>query len=402
MAPSAGQLRVGQAFVEMGIDKAYLEASIAESEGRLKKMAAEIGKTAGGAAGKGGLTGFLGGGLVEGGAGVFLGVRGLGHVLDAIAVGARALRGDWKGLSDAFYHLPLAESADRAVRAIAGLETREQQAAAATAELQQALDALKGSMTLGAVTAGLNLNTVLLGLDPRGKALAQIDALVAKKSMEIQTTVLLPGREGETKEALDALVAWRERAIADVEDRALGIDAEHVNARAMAWREKIGALQQQLAAMTQTPGEAAHDAAILGGATVEQADAFAELTEQIEKATKAEKEFLDLIGLEGEIVNRGYKELIDANETAGKEIGDQLRAAGNLTDLWHREHDTNAGFQAVTELQRQVMIAGASTTRDPTIEELKELNDRERAKAERDERYQRTVVAALGQIGKPQ
>lgn len=69
-------------------------------------------------------------------------------------------------------------------------------------------------------------------------------------------------------------------------------------------------------------------------------------------------------------MKEGQAEL-DATDAGIKQ---QLQAAGNLVAQWHRENDRNAGFQAVTELQRQVMIAGASSTLEPTQEELLKLN----------------------------
>jgi hypothetical protein len=167
------------------------------------------------------------------GAGMWLGVRGISRALDVITVTARAARGEWEDMIKAFYGLPLANQADDAVRAIAGIETRANLAAKATEKLRDELAALGGSVALGDLSRGLGFKTALLEADAAGKALLEIDKTVAEASAKIQTTVLPPGREGEREDAMRALTGWREKAVFQVH-----WDAETAKAKATVERQK--------------------------------------------------------------------------------------------------------------------------------------------------------------------
>jgi hypothetical protein len=330
MAPSASQLRVGQTFVEMGIDQAFLAAECEKAKAQVAKMAGQLGPAATSAASSGNLhetyiTGAIRVGtltrLVAGGA-------------ELLAASIQIGQGDWDALHETMKTMPLG-----------------------VGEAHKAFLALREVLT-GAGAAAEAFGKKMAALDTRMTALG---------------------------------------ALAKIRDELAGHGIEPRRAAIFAAADKLPegrahiAVQRALVELDKKEAQERADA---------QLDIYKK--ELAERTALRERSELDLIHIEGEIVERGYKELLDANEAAGKEMAQQLQAAGNLEDLWRNEHKSNAAFQSVTELQRQVMIAGAGTTRDPTIEELKELNAKETAKAERADRWHREIVTALGQIGKPQ
>jgi hypothetical protein len=438
MAPSASQLRVGQAFVEMGIDQAFLAAECEKAKAQVAKMAGQLGPAATSAATSGSLQERYITGAIRVGAVTRLATGGI----EAITAAIRISQGDWDAVHETMARMPLGvggfhtallalkeaytgagaaaerfkASVERSIQFQAGIQSlRDLSKTVETHIAVMRAGHFEGQELQAAADAQAAREKIMRDAEKTGLLTRNVPTFVAAPWWKRIPAVLTKGAIGSwTERGEDSLVNVKTppnvaKALGDVDRE----EAEKLKAIARARQDVLNDfwLREVLAGHIGAEAELTvledkynkefqtyqKDEKMLNQIIATYA---AERTAILKK--EAEKQAADKQKAGWEAFDEAMKEGQAELDVAGEGIKQQLQAAGDLVTQWHRQHDTTAGFQAVTELQRQVMIAGASDKRDPTTEELKELNERNKAEAEETRTYRRTVVAALGTIGKPQ
>jgi len=244
---TAGSLRQGLAFVEIGIDENFLRAELEKAKQQVGKMAGEIrGATAG--VGAGAVAGIDISGYDLLFARIFGSVRGLRHVIETATAATAAFRGEWDRAAETARSLPLVKEMEDFVRVLANKPSVASQNESLAGLQGLIAESEKGGLKLVDVFDRLRSETKTSGLRDLALELAKIEEETKKLTAEAWANP-------STDDALRATVLgqiqlWREAKVAV---------AEAADAYAKLWKEISEGSDRDVVAYFETVADIAKE-----------------------------------------------------------------------------------------------------------------------------------------------